>query len=290
MEANGTRYHLVQGWPDWRRFTVNASGGAVAQLCGSTEQPSDVVWDCASSSVMLRPEVFRFPTAPADRPPTLDDRRGAGCDGYGNWYWIAPSGREILVQSSGSGAASHFWSAEDEKERQHEARYGDFGPLEEPAAVVPLALSGLAVTQDAYLVAGVLAGKGTSGAGALDAGTPNAGGSAGLLVFDLLAGGPPGGRSLPPNGDALRDARLNGGLDSRSRRSSSSGRLTWGRGRTAGCRPGPGHRACGGRPEITLTGDRCAGSNAAKFQHRGRRSAAGNVLGLRDPIPDCDGT
>jgi phage tail-like protein len=190
MDANGTRYHLIQGWPDWRRFTVNAvDGPAVTQRCEPDGEDTDVVWDCASSSVTLRPEVFRFLTAPGDRPPSLDDRRGAGCDPYGNWYWIAGNGgaygHEIRVQSSGSGTSTHYWAAEDELERQHPVRYGDFGPAEEPAPVRPLSLAGLAVTQDAYLVVGVTASKGAS---------------SGLLVFDLLTGGPPGGRRLPPNG------------------------------------------------------------------------------------------
>ena len=70
MDANGTRYHLVQGWPDWRRFTVGglaAGGGAtVTQLCDPSQEDADVVWDCASSTVMLRPEVFRFLTAPGN--------------------------------------------------------------------------------------------------------------------------------------------------------------------------------------------------------------------------------
>ncbi len=185
MDANGTRYHLVQGWPDWRRFTVGAAGDHVTDLCAAVEQDADVVWDCAAAAVMLRPEVFRFQTAPGDRPPSLADRRGAGCDAYGNWYWIAGNDREIMVQSSGSGTSTHYWSAEDELERTHAARYGDFGPVTAPAPVTPLALAGLAVTRDAYLVVGV---------------TAPAGRSAGLLVFDLLAGGPPGGRRVPPNG------------------------------------------------------------------------------------------
>ena len=85
----------------------------------------------------------------------------------------------------GSGAASHYWSAEDELARQHELRYGDFGPAEAPAAITPLDFRGLAVTEDAYLVVGVVGRSGSS---------------SGLLVFDLFAGGPPGGRVLPPNG------------------------------------------------------------------------------------------
>jgi len=137
---------------------------------------------------------------PTHTPPQLEDRRGAGQDRYGNWYWIDNSGSELLVNSVGTGDTTHFWSLEDGLEYGTQAdsnyfqpsreagppqgiayppqspseRQGDFQPRPEDIQPLPeqLALSGLAVTDHHYLVVGVLQ-------------------PAGVLIFDLFAGGPP---------------------------------------------------------------------------------------------------
>jgi phage tail-like protein len=152
MDANGTRFHLLLGRADW---------------VACTPQPS---WDDERAEVTLEPLVFRFPAGAADRPPALADRRGADRDRFGNWYWIDRDATGIRVLSVGGGSVTAFWPGAPGEEPP--ASGGGFVDAEPPAACAPLPLAGLAVTADHYLVAGVVE-------------------PAGLLVFDLRAGGPP---------------------------------------------------------------------------------------------------
>ena len=155
MDANGTRHHLLLGHADWIR-------------CGW----AGVAWDAERAEMTLKPRLFQFVAPPGAQPPDLRSRRGAARDRYGNWYWIAASQREILVNSAGDFRTSHYWSSADPSMPSPlSARGGDFQPLPGPAAS-PLALSGLAITEDHYLVVGVTDPPG-------------------LLVFDLYATGGP---------------------------------------------------------------------------------------------------
>ena len=61
----------------------------------------------------LGSRVFYFTPAEGNVGVSLDDRRGAAFDMHGNVYWIAKSGSEIRIQSSGETAPAHFWSAAD---------------------------------------------------------------------------------------------------------------------------------------------------------------------------------
>ncbi|HYV04949.1 MAG TPA: hypothetical protein VFB82_10200, partial [Blastocatellia bacterium] len=183
MDANGTKFHLLLGKDDWSRLT-NERGRALAELWalpfGQREQVK-THWNEAASELTLAPRLFQFAPAPKDNAPTLDDRRGAGRDRFGNWYWIDSTEREILVNSAGSGSTSHFWSDCDGVACEASPRFGEFVPVESTTingdavgtpALTGFKLRGLAVTEDHYLVVGVLQ-------------------PAGLLIFDLHAGGSP---------------------------------------------------------------------------------------------------
>lgn len=155
--ANGTGYHLLLGAADW---------------ASCTPPPA---WDETRGEATLPERLYRFPAGTADRPPLLSDRRGAGRDRFGNWYWIDDARTGISVQSVGSGETTEFWSSLHPGRRPGPApatRPGDFGDLDAPAPPRPLELAALAVTEDHYLVVGVL--------------DPH-----GVLVFDLASGGPP---------------------------------------------------------------------------------------------------
>jgi phage tail-like protein len=155
VDANRTRFHLLLGERDWRDRTTF----------------SQVEWHAKHQDVILERRAFHFPAAEADRPPRIEDRRGAARDVYGNWYWIADSSTEILVRSAGRRMTSTFWSPAIAAAPARERRPETFAPLDPVEAPrVPAALRGLTVTSNHYLIAGTL--------------EPN-----GLLVFDLHGGG-----------------------------------------------------------------------------------------------------
>ena len=167
-DVNGTRFHLLLGRRDWEPLLA-ADGG--------------LVFDEEKNGVGLEPQLFRFATPPGDRPPRLEDRRGAARDRYGNWYWIGADEREIRFLPpgmSGGGASERFWPVAPTV--CPPAPQSGFEPLVPALDADPPRLRGLAVTCDHYLVVGVLD-------------------LPGLLVFDLHAGGPPLGVLPWPAGD-----------------------------------------------------------------------------------------
>jgi phage tail-like protein len=177
MDANGTRFHLLLGRDDWARCRDGEGRPLGDRWDGSV--PTDVAYDDERDELTLQPLAFRFPAGPGAAPLALDARRGAARDRYGNWYWIDTDPTVVLVNSSGSGVTSRFWTVQDPTAVHRPGRLGPFQPLAEPASPPPLRLAGAAVTEDHYLVVGVLQPPG-------------------LLVFDLRAGGPPEQLRWPP--------------------------------------------------------------------------------------------
>jgi phage tail-like protein len=171
VDANGTRYHLLLGYDDWSSCS---DGWMRLRLAWAADDYiSGLAWDSARAELTLQPRIYQFLAAPKDVAPSIENRRGAACDRYGNWYWIDTTERIIRVRSTGTGNASDFWSPSIQKACEPSRQAGLFQPLEaEPET--GLQFRGLAVTEHHYLVVGVLNPK------------------AGLLLFDLHAGGEPG--------------------------------------------------------------------------------------------------
>jgi phage tail-like protein len=113
---------------------------------------------------------------------TPEDRRGAAADRYGSWYWISADRARVLVRNSGDGVLGTFWPVPDPACPSETD--GTFRAAAPPPVPAPRELAGLAVTDDHHLVVGVRPGAGSPG---------------GLLVFDLLAGGPPEQWTWPPD-------------------------------------------------------------------------------------------
>jgi len=174
LDANGTKFHLLLGRPDWGRC-LDEKGQPLSslwELPASERDRADLHWNRERYELTLQPRLFQFSPSPNDRRPSLDDRRGAARDRFGNWYWIDRTNNEILVLSSGTGNASHFWSEMDCRKCERETANGNFHLKDQPSPTEPIEMRGLAVTEDHYLVVGLLR-------------------PAGLLVFDLAAGGAP---------------------------------------------------------------------------------------------------
>ena len=179
MDVNGTRFHLLLGRDDFgRRCSTSTDSGSasLADVFNASADGADAAfsWDAAYDEMTLGKRVFYFTPAPGNRPVSLDDRRGAAFDVHGNTYWLAESGQEILVHSSGSRRTTHFWSSlDDPRDASCVANAaGSFSPIPSDTPPRPLDMRGLAVTSLHYLVVGTLEPPG-------------------LLVFDLHRGGEP---------------------------------------------------------------------------------------------------
>jgi len=157
LDVNGTRYHLVFGPQDWPIDTAGRT------------------WDYNAKRhwVELQAEPYRFayqgPTQRAGR------RRGSARDAYGHWYWISETGQHIMVQWALAHQAIELYPGLVTPSSPPPAALGEFQPLSSPEPAVSPTLSGLAVLDDGYLVAGATEASRSF-----------------LLVFDLYAleGGP----------------------------------------------------------------------------------------------------
>jgi phage tail-like protein len=165
MDSNQTLFHLLLGRDNWAQCTDSTG----APLFSSNAE--EFSWHAARSEVTLGTRLNVFHSAPGNVAPT-GQQRGAAQDRFGNFYWIADSGTELLVNSVGTGTTTHFWSSTDEVPAAGSSPEAIFGASQTSAPPTPLFFSGLTVTTQHYLVAGVS-------------------NPAGFVVFDLFHGGPP---------------------------------------------------------------------------------------------------
>jgi phage tail-like protein len=175
MDANGTRFHLLLGRGDWGGRCRTASGRPLEESFSLSENGGDGAfsWDAKRCELTLGQRVFFFRSSPGNRPVRPDQRRGAAMDRFGNAYWISAGRTEILVSSAATRETAHFWSSLDACHRAcDDSAFGGFSAVPGDSTAAPIALSGLAVTTQHYLVAGTLDPPG-------------------LLVFDLQSGGAP---------------------------------------------------------------------------------------------------
>jgi phage tail-like protein len=174
MDVNGTRMKLLLGRADWAACS-DGDGNSLelAWDAGPATTVPDTFWDASLNELTLQPEPVEYPVSPLPDPPRLVDRRGAGADPFGNWYWIGADAASVEVFSPGDGSTATLWPAPDMTASASAASApGGFGAAQAPPVVVPTGLSGAAVTEDLFLAIGTLDPPG-------------------LLVFDLRIGGPP---------------------------------------------------------------------------------------------------
>ena len=187
MDVNGTRFHLLLGRPDWAACLDAPKDAHALALSWQSSPPREakVRWDAERQELTFAKRLFDFVASKNDRAPELKDRRGAARDRFGNWYWIAESGGELLVNSEGTSRTSHFWSArDDETPRATPESAGEFQAFGVEPPRPAARFGGLAVTEEHFLVVGVVE-------------------PAGLLLFDLHAGGPPRQLCWPAAGAAF---------------------------------------------------------------------------------------
>jgi len=219
MNVNGSRFHLLLGEADWGRCRVERAGTLYPlgdwwsgskvppedeDAADTTLEPAPLVWDGLRRELRLQRAPIELAATPGEAALSLAARRAAAADRHGNIYRIDVDARRLRVWSVGSDRESAFWPNDtgDPVDRR-----ADFAPIQTPVAV-GLRFLALAVTEDHYLVA-AFDGAG-NGAGA-DSGAN----VAGLLTFDLMAGGPPHATRWPAGLSVVpfaMTARRGGGL------------------------------------------------------------------------------
>jgi phage tail-like protein len=204
MDVQGSQYHLISGLADWSECVDVAIGDRLGDLwrdelddgpsgpgpsgggpSGPPRLSSAWEYDAKEGWIRLRRDTPLFRRAGRSEPMNPAGRRGAGRDGHGNWYWIDTDERTIRWLPAAERAADLWWAV-DELHRSctcltpatPDAGFRNARPCPASGA----RLSGLAVTTGHYLVVGY-AGDG----------------EAGLLLFDLQAGGAPLRLLWPPS-------------------------------------------------------------------------------------------
>lgn len=175
MDANDTRYHAFITRADWAMCYTASDDAHVPhpKIVTSAFDALPDGTDWQANALTLQPKVYEHLAAPNDAPPTPQDRHGAARDRFGNVYWIDAARTAIRVSWSSAQAVAHFWRTGDGVACEAPNDDDAFEPSCPPTSLVIQALSGLAVTDDHYLVVGVLEPQ------------------AGLLIFDLHGGGAP---------------------------------------------------------------------------------------------------
>ncbi|MGZ8157271.1 MAG: phage tail protein [Methylobacter sp.] len=184
MNVNGSRFHLLLGQSDWGRCFVRVSddnlGDRYRRL--NNQMPDNhlqsppfdeilpLAWDFNLNEVCLQSEPIPLGNTPGEAPLNLNDRRSAAADKYGNIYWIDADNKRLRVWSVGSGRESAFWP--DGSDNCNALDESDFQPVEKTIGIIR-EFAALTVTNGHYLIAAFVSSA-----------------SQGLLVFDLMAGGP----------------------------------------------------------------------------------------------------
>lgn len=173
MDANGTRFHLLLTEGDWSRRHPPRAEAPAGRGAGPV---ASVRWAEPQGGFTLEPQAIDLAAPAAGAPRTPEQRRGAGCDRYGNWYWIDESGGTIRAWYAGApqGAtraeAEVYWPVP--RGAAEVAGDGAFAAAQPPQDPGAPALTGLAVTAHHFLVTFALE-------------------PARLLIFDLHGAGPP---------------------------------------------------------------------------------------------------
>ena len=173
MDSNGTRFHLIHLKHDWESWWSVRHGVTLGELFDPANAfpAAEIEWNRGEENLRLARQALQFQGAATQPDTNLANRRGAGRDRYGHWYWIDEARTGIYFLAQGEHNPVMFWSSTTADPCDTAGADKSRFRSREPAAPVPVILSGLAVTAGHYLVVGVV--------------------GQGLLIFDLHRGGPP---------------------------------------------------------------------------------------------------
>jgi phage tail-like protein len=181
MDVQGSQYHLLYGRADWGGCTDPAFGETLAALWQEaggpvTTPPTSWEYDDAGRVLRLRRDTPLFRRAGRTVPLDPEVRRGADVDADGTMYWIDQDRRGIRRRGLRAARSAAWWSVDDLAAACTCDVASEVGGFVSTCSCGPLdtLLAGLCVTGHDYLLAGYVATD-----------------EAGVLVFDLHAGGEP---------------------------------------------------------------------------------------------------
>ncbi len=161
MDVQGSQYHLLRGEEDWARCVDSASGRTLGSLWHDEDEalpsatPTSLQYDADMDVLRLHRDTPLFRRAGRTLPLPESNRRGAGRDGYGNWYWIDDDRTSIRWLPTDDTSSTTWWRVSDQWTSCADAAGADFAtcaPTPRPGMV----LQGLTVTTRHYLLAGYL--------------------------------------------------------------------------------------------------------------------------------------
>lgn len=175
MNVNGARFHLLLGREDFERCFDGGGSRTLAERWSSPATSPEAAtrapaWDSERNELVIPSAPITLPPTAGESPLTLEARRAAAADRFGNIYWIAADRLSVRVRSAGSRSESEFWPTSPECSDTRAA----FQPVDASKAQESALMLALAVTDDHFLVVAFARG-----------------GARGFLSFDLAAGGPP---------------------------------------------------------------------------------------------------
>jgi phage tail-like protein len=207
MDVQGSEYHLINGPADWSTCVDVALGRPLGEVGAIEPTPElsrpDSAWeyDHDEGWLRMRRDTPLFRQVGRTEPMDPAGRRGAGRDGYGNWYWIDTDRRSIRWRPVADNTAALWWSVDELHQSCNCLDANAPVPVgfrnAEPCPASGVRLSGLTVSPRHYLVCGYVASPGSRPASGGDEpltySTLARGGDGeqGLLLFDLQAGGAP---------------------------------------------------------------------------------------------------
>lgn len=178
MRPGNARFALLLGKGDWGRCTGVDGPGRLAQVWDRplAERAALPAWDGEKNVLSLAAVEDVLPPTKGESTLIPEMRRGAAADANRNVYWIGADRMQLMVRSAGTGRSAPFWP----DDRAAPPRPGPFLPADPPAPAERI-YTALAVMPEGWLVGAYR----------------DPGGSSGLSLFDLLAGGAPSDRIWP---------------------------------------------------------------------------------------------
>ena len=107
MDSNGTRFHLIHLKHDWESWWSVRHGVTLGELFDPANAfpAAEIEWNRGEENLRLARQALQFQGAATQPDTNLANRRGAGRDRYGHWYWIdeAQTGIYFLAQGEQTG-------------------------------------------------------------------------------------------------------------------------------------------------------------------------------------------